>query len=142
MCLFGFLRVGDIVVPSDSRFDSTSHLVFGDLRVNDVITPQYWKIRVKASKTDPFRQGVSVFLGATGRAVRPVASILSYMCRWDMTQVPFSVFPTEMALLGTNLSLRCGQCWTAPDTSLLFTWAIASVSMQLPLRLSVGSRTL
>ena len=76
---FGFLWVGEIVVSSDCRFDPSSHLAFGDVCVDNVVTPRYLEVRIKASKTDPFWQGVSVFLGATGRDVCPVASILSYM---------------------------------------------------------------
>ena len=74
-----------------------------------------------------------MFLGVTGRDVCLVASILSYMVLRDTTQVPSSNFPTELALLGTNLFLWCGQLWTAPDTALLFTRAIASILVQLPL---------
>ena len=56
------------------------------------------------------------------------------------------VFPMELALLATDLSLQCGQLWTALDTALdtalLSMQAIASVSVQLLPWLSVESRTL
>ena len=73
-----------------------------------------------------------MFLDVTGRDLCPVASILSYMVLRDTTQVPSSNFPTELALLGTDLFMWCGQLWTAPDTALLFTRVIASLSVQLP----------
>lgn len=38
----------------------------------------------------------------------------------DTTQVHSSNFPMELAMFGTNLSLRCGQLWIAPDTALLY----------------------
>ena len=79
MYFFGFLWVGEIAVPSDFRFDPSSHLAFVDVCADNVVTPHYLEVRIKASKTDPFWQGVSKFLGATGRDVCPVASILSYM---------------------------------------------------------------
>ena len=31
MCFFGFLRAGEIVVPSDQGFDGAIHLVYGDV---------------------------------------------------------------------------------------------------------------
>ena len=88
MGFFGFLRVGEIVVPSDSRFDQTSNLAFGDVCIDNVVTLHYLEFRIKASKTDPFRQGMSVFFGATERDVCQVASILSYMVVRDTIQVP------------------------------------------------------
>ena len=40
---------------------------------------------IKASKTDPFRKGVSVFLGATHGELCPVAATLDYMvCRGSL----------------------------------------------------------
>ena len=59
-----------------------------------------------------------------------------------MIQVPESDYPTELALIVTDLSLQCGQFWTALATTLLFTRTIASVSVRLPPWLSVGYRTL
>ena len=63
MCFFGFLRVGEAVVPSDSGFDPAVHLAYGDVRVDNRIQPSYVEVLLKASKTDPFRHGVSVYLG-------------------------------------------------------------------------------
>ena len=34
---------------------------------------------VKASKTDPFRLGVEIFVGKTGNALCPVSAVLAYM---------------------------------------------------------------
>ena len=134
--------VGEIIVPSNSRFDPSSHLAFGDVCIDNVVTLHYLEVRIKASKTDPFWQGVSKFLGATGRDACPVASILSYMVFRGHDSGSFLRFPMELALLGTDLSLQCGQLWTVLDTTLLFTRAIASVSVKLPPWLSVGYWTL
>ena len=62
LCFFGFLRVGEIVSPSD-RFDPACHPAQGDVRVNNNQDPQFVVVQIKASKTDPFRQGTSVYLG-------------------------------------------------------------------------------
>ena len=79
LCFFGFLRMGEVVVPSDTAYDSTVHLNWEDVRVNSRSQPQWLEVRIKASKTDPFRQGVSIYVGATGRWLCPVASMLAYM---------------------------------------------------------------
>ena len=92
MCFFGFLRSGEVVVPSDSDYDSSTHLSFGDVRVDSVDFPQYVEVRIKASKTDPFRQGVSVFLGRTDADLCPVGAVLDYMVRRGSGQGPFFLF--------------------------------------------------
>ena len=35
---------------------------------------------IKASKTDPFRRGVELFLGKTGSVLCPVAAVMDYLC--------------------------------------------------------------
>ena len=79
MCFFGFLRAGEIVVPSDQGFDGAIHLAYGDVRADNVVTPQYLEVRIKASKTDPFRKGVVVYLGKAPGPLCPVAATLHYM---------------------------------------------------------------
>ena len=34
LCFFGFLRSGEITIPSDSVFDETRHLAHGDIMVH------------------------------------------------------------------------------------------------------------
>ena len=80
MCFFGFLRAGEVVIPSDAGFDSATHLAQGDIPVDSVVTPQYLEVTIKASKTDPFCQGVSVFLGATSGDLCLVASSWATLC--------------------------------------------------------------
>ena len=43
--------------------------------------PEFLEVRIKASKTDLFRIGVSVFLGVTGGDPCPIADNLDYMVR-------------------------------------------------------------
>jgi len=62
MYFFGFLRVGEVVAPGISKFDSSTNLCAGDVRVDNCANPQYLEVHIKASKTDPFRQGVLVNL--------------------------------------------------------------------------------
>ena len=81
MCFFGFLRAGEVVAPNDAGFNRSIHLTYSDVKVDSHTAPSYLEVRIKASKTDPFRKGVSVFLGRTGGILCPVAAILDYMVR-------------------------------------------------------------
>ena len=94
MCFFGFLRMGEVVTPSDSDFDASSHLMYTDVRLDNREAPQYLQVRIKASKTHPFRKGVWVELGATC----PVAAILNYMVQRGSTGGPFFTFAEGRAL--------------------------------------------
>ena len=92
MCFFGFLRSGEVVVPSQSSWDPATHLCYGDVTLDSADSPSLIQVRLKASKTDPFRQGVSVYLGITGGDLCPVAAILDYMVRRGPTEGPFFTF--------------------------------------------------
>ena len=92
MCFFGFLRAGEVVVPSDHEYDASVHLSVEDVLVDNTITPQWLEIQVKASKMDPFRKGVSVYIGVTGGVVFPVAAILDYRVRRGSAAGPFFRF--------------------------------------------------
>ncbi len=75
-CFFGFLRLGEITIPSESAF---SHLCFNDVSVDNIADPQVVNVQLKASKTDPFRQGVEIVLGRTNNLLCPVTALLSYL---------------------------------------------------------------
>ena len=50
MCLFGFLRTGEVVVPSETAYDAAVHLSVGDVRVDSRAKPTYLEVAIKASK--------------------------------------------------------------------------------------------
>lgn len=78
-CFFGFLRAGEICVPSDKGFDQGAHLSLSDVSVDNKLNPAVLCVRIKASKTDPFRQGCDVFMGRTGKSLCPVSAMLAYL---------------------------------------------------------------
>ena len=92
MCFFGFLRAGEVVVPSASDYDPAIHLSHGDVRAENTASPQYLEIRIKASKTDPFRRGVSIYLGRGSGDLCPVAAVLNYMVQRGSAPGPFFHF--------------------------------------------------
>ena len=79
MCFCGFLRNGEVVVSLQSSYDPSYHLSYGDVLVDNTKVPMFLEIQIKASKTDPLRKGVSVFLCVTGGDLCPVAANLDYM---------------------------------------------------------------
>lgn len=78
-CYFGFLRSGEICVPSASQYDPTAYLSISDVAVDSHDNPSIVALKIKASKTNPFRQGVTIFLGATGSSICPMKAILAYI---------------------------------------------------------------
>ena len=65
------------MILSDRAYDALSHLCFDDIQVDNRALPTV--IRVKASKTDPFRHGVTLYTGATNSPISHMAAVLSHM---------------------------------------------------------------
>ena len=66
-------------MPTQQEFDPEVHLTVRDIAIDDKVTPSVVRITIKQSKTDPFRQGINLFLGITDHVVCPVKSILPYL---------------------------------------------------------------
>ena len=58
--LFGFLRAGDFTVPSQNSHDPQVHHSLADTAVDSHTAPRMISLRIKQSKTDPFRVRVYV----------------------------------------------------------------------------------
>ena len=65
-------------MPSDSGFDASAHLAWGDLAVDDPGQPNVLSVQIKASKTDPFRKGITLFVGKISSGLCPVSAMLAY----------------------------------------------------------------
>ena len=72
---------GLVVIPSNRAFDPAVHLAYADVRIDSQVSPQMLEVRLKASKTDPFRRGVTIYIGRTGDGLCPVAAALDSMIR-------------------------------------------------------------
>ena len=104
---FGFLRAGEFTIPSPQSYDSSVHLSLSDLAVDSHTTPSIIRLRIKQSKTDPFRQGVDIFLGATNADICPVQAMLQFLAVRNPSPGPLFVFksgtPLTQATLVTHL---------------------------------------
>ena len=75
----GFLRSREMTVSSQDTYDPAIHLSIQDVPVDNKSSPSMVHIIMKQSKTDPFCQGVYIYLGRTGNDMCPVTAILSYL---------------------------------------------------------------
>ena len=57
---FGFLRSAEFTVLNLASFSSTIHLSVADIAVVSRLAPYCLRVRIKASKTDPFRKETSL----------------------------------------------------------------------------------
>ena len=76
---FGFLCSGEVTFPSDSTFDPATHMAVDAISVDDSSNPSPLKLRLKASKTDPFHKGIDVVVGKTNNKLCPVTALLAYL---------------------------------------------------------------
>ena len=79
MAFFGFLRCSEFTVASLQEFDPEVHLTIKDIAIDKKVEPSVVRVTIKQSKTDPFWQGINLFLGVTEHAVCPVKTILPYL---------------------------------------------------------------
>lgn len=92
MCFFGFLRSGELTVPSISGYDAGAHLSVNDVTVDSLDSPQVLKVKIKASKTDPFRVGVDIYIGRSQCSLCPVTAVLTYMAIRGSAPGPLFMF--------------------------------------------------
>ena len=113
LCFFGFLRSGEITIPADGAFDEGAHLTFSDISADSLANPRVLRVRVKASKTDPFRVGVDVFVGKTDNSLCPVSAVLAYVTKRGPGAGPFFTFRDGRALTWGRLVLELKRALTA-----------------------------
>ena len=54
---------GQETLPTLDGYDKGAHLSSEEISVDSVTNPRILKIRMKSSKTDPFRTGIDVYVG-------------------------------------------------------------------------------
>ena len=67
-------------------------LSWGDIRVNSHSRPEYLVISLRHSKTDVFGAGVTLYVGATGDILCPVAAVLAYLAMRPSSPGPLFTF--------------------------------------------------
>ena len=92
---FGFLRSSEFTVQRQGRYDSSIHLSLSNIALDNRSSLSVVLIRLKQSKTDPFRQGVYIYLGKTGQSICPVSAMVQYLAMRRRAQGPLSSSKTE-----------------------------------------------
>ena len=77
LAFFGFLRIGELTC--NSTFDPQLHLMNRDITFMPRNSPQYMLVRLKVSKTDPFRQGQTIVIGKTNSPLCPISAMVAYL---------------------------------------------------------------
>ena len=98
LCFFAFLRVGEMTTPDARSYDPGAHLCYADVALDDSRNPSFLRIRIKQSKTDPFRRGINLFVGRTDSDLCPVAALLDYMKHRGRTPGPLFTFSSGLYL--------------------------------------------
>ena len=123
---FGFLRVSEYTSTHKTKYDHTTTLLYSDIHIQGDIA----HITIKASKTDPFRQGITIRLAANGSFICPLLALRKllyyhpthtgplftyhskkYLTRKDINKLLIST--TNGAASITSHSLRIGAASTA-----------------------------
>ena len=76
IAFFGFLRCGEFT-SRDGKFIPDTHLCIRDIQAR--ISKDGYVLTLKASKTDPFREGVRIHLFRTGGLICPWSAIQAFM---------------------------------------------------------------
>ena len=79
LAYFGFLRSAEFTVPSLDKFDPGLHLSVEDFSVDSPVAPSYLRVRIKSSKTDPFRQGCFIYIGRGSSSICAVRAVLHHL---------------------------------------------------------------
>ena len=77
LAFFGLLRISEYAAPSIFEFDPLIHLCFDD--VSFVAHGSVLLVRLKGSKTDPFRMSTTLRIASTGHRVCPVTAMLEFL---------------------------------------------------------------
>ena len=76
---FGFLRSAEFTVPSLAAFSSSVHLGVEDIAFDSALSPTCLRVRIKASKTDPFRKGCFIHIGRGNFPLCAIEAMLTYL---------------------------------------------------------------
>ena len=66
-------------MSAPQAYDPDVHLNLSDLALDNHSNPSVIQLRIKQSKTDPFREGIHIFLGKTDGAICPVQAVIKYI---------------------------------------------------------------
>jgi len=103
LAYFGFLRASEFTVPSLASFSTSLHLGVQDIAVDSLSAPTCMRVKIKGSKTDPFRKGAFIHVGLGWPPLCAVHSVMTYLTSRGDVPGPLFLFqngqPLSHALL-------------------------------------------
>ena len=140
---FGLLRASEFTVPNLASFPPSLHLSVQDISVDSMVTPSCTRVNIKGSKTDPFRQGCYVHIGAGHLPLCTLSALMTYLSLRGNSAGPLFLFPDGRPLSRATLLLLHGvnggyafhdahlvYCFRSPQcrtTSMGLSWTAYSV---------------
>ena len=97
---FGFLRSSEYVSAQTSKFDPDTTLCFEDV----TFVPPSFHIRIKASKTDPFREGCTIRLSPSNASICPVRNLQNYINQHPIKKGPLFTYTNHTLLTRRRLN--------------------------------------
>ena len=108
LAFFGFLRLGEMTC--NSPYSCTLHLSPGDVTFSPSIQdPDHMTVRIKISKTDPFRSGQTIVIGRTDQKVCPVLAMTNYLSYRGTTLGPLFQYLSGAPLTKAGLTSETRQ---------------------------------
>ena len=77
LAYFGFLRSAEFTVPNLGSFSPDIHLSMADIAIDSYDAPT--RLRLKASKTDPFRKGCLIHVSKGNPTLCAIHSLMAYL---------------------------------------------------------------
>ena len=97
------MRAGEFCNTSTSEFDPTVSLCLEDVAIDSHQNPTSVRVTLKQSKTDPFRQGVSIYMDKTNSDLCPVSAILAYIAIRPQRGGPLFIYRDDTVLTREKL---------------------------------------
>ena len=109
LAFFGLLRCSEYTSPRRTSFDVDATLLVQDISFNANRTIMF--VRIKASKTDPFRLGCTIRVAAVPGRICPVALLREYL-RSHLTGVgPLFIWRPGHYLIRNDMVLLIRRCF-------------------------------
>ena len=104
LAFFGFLMVSEFAIPTPGSYDRSRHLSLDDITVDDRNNPRLLQLFLKQSKMDPFKQGATIYVGATDNTVSPIKTVTCYLAKRKSKRGP--LFITKNGIGWTSQMFR------------------------------------
>ncbi len=102
LAFFGFLRCGELTVPSWKQFNPRRHPTRADIHLSE----NHLTYHLKFSKTDQLATGMQICIGTTGNKLCPVRAMHQYLRHHKAPQGPLFQFLSWHPLMARTFRRR------------------------------------